>query len=130
MNFPKDLKYTKEHEWVKVNGKEATVGVTDHAQHELGDVVFVEVPEEGGEFSQGEGFAVIESVKAVSDVYAPVSGKVIRVNEALADNPELINTDPYGQAWIAVFEISNPREIDDLMTADEYKKFLEEGEGE
>ncbi|MCL4517287.1 MAG: glycine cleavage system protein GcvH [Firmicutes bacterium] len=130
MNFPKDLKYTKEHEWVKVNGKEAAVGVTDHAQHELGDVVFVEVPEEGGEFSRGEGFAVIESVKAVSDVYAPVSGKVIRINEALADSPELINTDPYGQAWIAVFELSNLKELDDLMTADEYKKFLEEGEGE
>ncbi|MDK2836331.1 MAG: glycine cleavage system protein [Thermosediminibacterales bacterium] len=124
--YPKDLKYTKEHEWIKEEDDNYVVGITLHAQEELGDIVFVELPEVGEKFEQGESFAVVESVKAVSDIYAPVSGKVIKVNEKLLDKPELINEDPYGEGWIAVFEIEDPAEIDNLLSADEYKQFLEE----
>ncbi len=126
MEFPKDLKYTKEHEWLKVEGNLATVGITDYAQDSLGDVVYVELPQEGGAVTKNEPFGVVESVKAVSDLYSPLSGSVAEVNDAIIDSPEAINEDPYGDAWMIKVEISNPGELDDLMTADEYKKYVEE----
>jgi glycine cleavage system H protein len=126
MEFPKDLKYTKEHEWLKVEGNIATVGITDYAQDSLGDVVYVELPQEGGAVTKNEPFGVVESVKAVSDLYSPVSGSVAEVNDAIIDSPEAINEDPYGDAWMIKVEIANLGELDDLMTADEYQKFVEE----
>ena len=124
MTIPADLKYTKEHEWVRIEGDVATFGITDHAQEALGDIVFVELPETGAEVSAGEAFVVVESVKAVSDTYAPVAGKIIAVNEELEGEPEKINTDPYGSGWIA--RISMSGETVELMTDDEYTTFLEE----
>ncbi|MGE5553797.1 MAG: glycine cleavage system protein GcvH [Betaproteobacteria bacterium] len=131
MMYPKELKYTREHEWVRVSGKRAIVGITDHAQKELGDVVFVELPAVSDTATQGGEFAVVESVKAVSEVYAPVSGTVVEVNENLSDQPELINQDPYGDGWIAVIELSDPEELDNLLSADDYAAFVggEEGVG-
>lgn len=126
--YPKDLKYTREHEWIRVSGKRAIVGITDHAQGELGDVVFVELPAVGDTTTQGGEFAVVESVKAVSEVYAPVSGTVIEVNQSLADQPELINQDPYGDGWIAVIELADPMELDNLMTDEDYAAFVAQGE--
>ncbi|MGE5509457.1 MAG: glycine cleavage system protein GcvH [Chitinophagales bacterium] len=127
--YPKELRYSREHEWVKTSGKRAIVGITDHAQHELGDVVFVELPEVGAQVSQGGELGVVESVKAVSEVYAPISGTVVEINEALRDRPETINTDPYGEGWIAIVELADPGELDELLSADDYKAFVEEGEG-
>ncbi len=126
MEFPKDLKYTKEHEWVKVEGNIATVGITDYAQDSLGDVVYVELPQEGASVTKHEPFGVVESVKAVSDLYAPLSGSVTEVNDAIVDSPEAINEDPYGDAWMIKVEISSASELADLLTADEYQKFIEE----
>jgi glycine cleavage system H protein len=126
MEFPKDLKYTKEHEWVKVEGNIATVGITDYAQDSLGDVVYVELPQEGATVTKHEPFGVVESVKAVSDLYAPLSGSVTEVNDAIVDSPEAINEDPYGDAWMIKVEISSASELGDLLTADEYQKFIEE----
>lgn len=126
MEFPKDLKYTKEHEWVKVEGNIATVGITDYAQDSLGDVVYVELPQEGASITKHEPFGVVESVKAVSDLYAPLSGSVTEVNDAIVDSPEAINEDPYGDAWMIKVEISSASELGDLLTADEYQKFIEE----
>ncbi len=126
MEFPKDLKYTKEHEWLKVEGNTATVGITDYAQDSLGDVVYVELPSEGGSVTKNEPFGVVESVKAVSDLYSPVSGSVAEVNDAIIDSPEAINEDPYGDAWMIKVEMSNPKEVEDLMSSDEYQKYVEE----
>ncbi|MBI1912375.1 MAG: glycine cleavage system protein GcvH [Deltaproteobacteria bacterium] len=126
MEFPKDLKYTKEHEWVKVEGNIATVGITDYAQDSLGDVVYVELPQEGGSVTKNEPFGVVESVKAVSDLYSPISGSVAEVNDAIIDSPEVINEDPYGDAWMIKVEVGNPGDLSDLMSADEYQKFIEE----
>jgi len=126
MDFPKDLKYTKEHEWVKVEGNIATVGITDYAQDSLGDVVYVELPQEGGTVTKNEPFGVVESVKAVSDLYSPISGSVHEVNDAIIDSPEAINEDPYGDAWMIKVEMGNPGDLGDLMSADEYQKFIEE----
>lgn len=126
MEFPKDLKYTKEHEWVKVEGNVATVGITDYAQDSLGDVVYVELPQEGGSVTKSEPFGVVESVKAVSDLYAPLSGNVAEVNDAIVDSPEAINEDPYGDAWMIKIEIGSQDELSDLLSADEYQKFIEE----
>ena len=126
MDFPKDLKYTKEHEWVRVEKNVAVVGITDYAQDSLGDVVYVELPQEGGAVTKSEPFGVVESVKAVSDLYSPVSGSVIEVNDAIIDNPDAINEDPYGDAWMLRVELSNPAEIDELLTAEEYQKYIEE----
>jgi glycine cleavage system H protein len=126
MEFPKDLKYTKEHEWVKVEGNIATVGITDYAQDSLGDVVYVELPQEGASVTKHEPFGVVESVKAASDLYAPLSGSVTEVNDAIVDSPEAINEDPYGDAWMIKVEIANTGELGDLLTADEYQKFIEE----
>lgn len=124
MSVPEDLKYTKSHEWVRMEDDTATVGITDHAQDELGDVVFVELPEEGATFEAGDSFGTVESVKAVSDLYAPVGGEVVEVNSALDDNPEKINEDPYGEGWIVKLRTSG--EGEGLLFAEEYQKVLEE----
>ncbi|GBF11001.1 glycine cleavage system protein GcvH [Tepidibacillus infernus] len=124
-----NLKYSKEHEWVEVLGEnKVRVGITDYAQHSLGDIVFVEVPEEGSDVSANETMGSVESVKAVSDVYTPVSGKVVEVNEDLEDAPEVINEDPYGKGWMVVIELSNPSELDQLLSAEEYEAFIKEEE--
>ena len=126
MNYPANLKYTKDHEYVRVEGKKAYIGITFHAQDQLGDVVFVELPELDAEIKQGEVLATVESVKAVSDVYAPVSGIVVEVNDSLADSPETINNDPYGEGWICAIELSDVSELDNLMSRDDYQKVVEE----
>jgi len=128
MSLPENYYYTEDHEWVMLEGKEAKIGITEHAQEELGDIVFVELPEVGDEFAQEDDFAVVESVKAVSDVFAPVGGKVVQINEELLDQPELINEDPFEGGWIAKFEIEDEGQLDSLMDSKEYAKFLEEGE--
>ena len=122
MELPEGLRYTIEHEWVLVEAGTATIGVTDHAQQMLGDVVFVEMPEIGTEITRDEPFGVIESVKAASDIFAPVSGEVIEVNEELSKHPELINYDPYNEGWIVKIKMSNLDEITSLMSKDEYNK--------
>lgn len=124
MNIPGDLKYTEGHEWVRVEGNVAYVGISDHAQHELGDIVYVELPEIDTEIDSEEEATNIESVKAAAPVYSPVSGKIIEINEELEDNSELINSDAY-DAYIFAVEMSDPSELDKLMDADEYKEFLE-----
>ncbi|HEX8640682.1 MAG TPA: glycine cleavage system protein GcvH [Allosphingosinicella sp.] len=117
--------YTKEHEWVRVEGDTATVGITDFAQGQLGDVVFVEVPEAGRKVSKGDEAAVVESVKAASDVYAPVGGEVVEGNQALVDEPSLVNSDPEGEGWFFRLRLADTHEIDDLMDADQYREFCE-----
>lgn len=126
MEFPEDLKYTREHEWVSIDGSVATIGITDHAQEQLGDVVFVELPAVGDRVEKADAFGVVESTKAVSDVYAPLSGEVTEVNDDLPDNPELINEDPYGDGWMVKITLGDQADLEDLMTADEYRKFIEE----
>jgi len=126
MEFPEDLKYTREHEWISIDGSVATIGITDHAQEQLGDVVFVELPGVGDRIEKADAFGVVESTKAVSDVYAPLSGEVTEVNDDLPDNPELINEDPYGDGWMVKVTIGDQADLEDLMTADEYRKFIEE----
>jgi len=121
MNVPADLKYTKEHEWVKVEGNIATVGITDFAQGELGDVVFVEIETEGEELNKEEVFGTIEAVKTVSDMFMPISGTVTEVNPALEDTPEVVNTDAYGEGWMVKIEISDASELDDLLSAADYE---------
>lgn len=127
MNIPKELKYTQNHEWVKIEGSKATIGVTDFAQSQLGDIVFVELPEVAAEISIGGGFAVIESVKAVSDIYAPLSGEVIEINEMLSDAPETVNQDCYGAGWIVTLEISDQSQLSGLLDSEAYAKLLEGG---
>lgn len=125
MNFPEELKYTREHEWLRDNGDgTATIGVTDFAQGELGDIVFVELEEEGFEFEQNEVFGTVEAVKTVSELYAPVSGEIIEINEELEDEPELVNSDPYGAGWMVKIKMSDSSELDDLMSADEYQEII------
>ena len=123
MAVPEDLQYTKSHEWVRVEDGVATVGITDHAQDELGDVVFVELPEQGATLEAGDSFGAVESVKAVSDLYAPVGGEVVEVNGTLEDSPEKINEDPYGEGWILKLQISDEA---GLLSAADYEKLLEE----
>ncbi len=127
MNIPKELKYTKDHEWVRVEGNTAVVGITDFAQLQLGDVVFVELPAVGKALKQGEPLSVIESVKAVSDVYAPVSGKVVKVNTALEEAPDLVNQEPYGEGWVAVLELADGAEVESLLSDSDYEKVAAEG---
>ena len=122
--YPAELRYSKEHEWVKVEGTRGRIGLTHHAQSALGDVVFVEVPKVGRAVKQMEAFGVVESVKAVSDVYAPVSGAVVEVNASLETTPELVNKDCYGAGWIVVVEMASPKELDALMDATAYQAFL------
>lgn len=126
---PTELKYTKEHEWVVVEDRVATIGITDHAQGELGDITFIELPEEESEFSAGDELANIESVKAASPVFAPIGGTVVEVNGELDEEPGAINSDPYGAGWICRVEIKTMADLDDLMTAEEYEAFLDENEG-
>ncbi len=124
MSIPQNLKYSKEHEWVRVEGNIAYIGITEFAQSELGDIVFVELPEVGTELTRDESFGSVESVKTVSDIYAPVSGKVIRVNQELADSPEWVNQSPYEKAWMVAVEMSDPSELDLLLSADEYEEHI------
>ena len=125
MNIPEDLKYTKDHEWIKVDGESALVGITDFAQGELGDIVFVEIETQGENLKKGDIFGSIEAVKTVSDLFMPASGEVTEVNEAIADSPELINSDPFGDGWLIRIKLENPAELDDLLDAAAYKAQLE-----
>ena len=127
METPKELKYTEDHEWVRVTGKTAVVGITDYAQGELGDIVFIELPQVGSEVAQGASFGTIEAVKTVSDLFAPVGGKVIEVNAALADKPEQVNKSPYADGWMIKLEIADPAEVAKLMDADAYRGHVGEG---
>jgi glycine cleavage system H protein len=122
-NVPEDLHYSKDHEWVRVDGNNATIGITDYAQTSLGDVVYVELPKAGENFSANESFGSVESVKAVSEMFIPVSGSVLEANEALSDEPEKVNADPYGEGWMIRVRMSNPGEVDSLLTAAEYEDF-------
>ncbi len=122
--IPEDLRYHKEHEWVRQDGQTVTIGISDFAQDALGDVVFVDLPQVDTAIEQDQEIGEVESTKATSSVYSPVSGKIVRVNTDLQDHPEYLNADPYGQGWIAVVEMSNPAELDGLMTASQYEEFL------
>ena len=124
MNIPANLKYTKDHEWVSFEGNVATVGITDFAQGELGDIVFVDIQTEGEELGKGEVFGTIEAVKTVADAFMPVSGKVVEVNAALEGAPETVNSDPYGAGWMIKVEMSDPKETEDLLSADQYQQIL------
>ena len=126
MSTPKELRYTKEHEWVKIEGNKATIGITDFAQSELGDIVFVELPEVGDEISKDQPFGSVESVKTVSELYAPVSGTVVAVNEELSDSPEFVNESPYETAWMITIELSDEAEVEELMDADAYAALIEQ----
>lgn len=128
MKVPEDLKYTREHEWVQIEGNRAKVGITDFAQKELGDIVFAELPELDEEFAVGDAFAVLESVKAAADVYSPLPGVVVKVNEELEDDPSLINSDPYGEGWLAIIELAESADLGELMDADQYLRFAAEEE--
>ena len=122
-NVPEDLHYSKDHEWVRVDGDQAIIGITDYAQNSLGDVVYVELPKAEDEFAANEAFGSVESVKAVSEVFTPIAGAVVKINEALADEPETVNSDPYGAGWMIRLKMSNPAEVDSLLTAAEYEDF-------
>ncbi len=128
-NTPEDNRYAKSHEYVHVEGDTGVIGITDYAQKELGDVVFVELPQVGSQLEMGEELGSIESVKAVSELFSPVSGEVIEINEALADKPELVNTDPYGDGWMVKVKLSDATEADELMGAEEYEEFVQRESG-
>jgi glycine cleavage system H protein len=128
MAYPADLKYTKEHEWIKVEGDTGTIGITDHAQKALGDIVFVELPKPGAALTAGKSLGTVESVKAVSDIYAPASGTVTEINQELSATPEKVNTDPHG-AWMVKVKLSNPGEVKNLLSAADYEKFVAEETG-
>jgi glycine cleavage system H protein len=123
-NFPQELKYTKDHEWVKIDGGTATIGITDFAQSELGDIVYVEVETVGDSLNHGDVFGTVEAVKTVSDLFMPVSGEVLELNGELDGQPELVNKDPYGQGWMIKVKMSNPSEASSLLSADDYKKLV------
>jgi glycine cleavage system H protein len=122
--YPKEYRYTEEHEWVRVADGVATIGITEHAQDQLGDVVYVELPDVESQVEASQSFGTVESVKAVSDIYAPVSGEVIKVNDALVDKPEKINSDPHGTAWLIKVRMSDPKQIDSLMSAEKYQQYI------
>ena len=130
MNIPADLRYSKTHEWVRLKGTKARVGITDYAQSELGDIVYVEAPEVGDEFEQGEELAMIDSAKTTAQIYAPVDGKVVGVNEKLDDKPELVNSDPYGEGYILEVEVKNQLQIEEMMDAIAYGDYIETGDEE
>lgn len=125
MNIPSDLRYSTDHEWIRRDGTTVTIGITEYAQDALGDVVFVEIPEQGESLSAGDSFTEVESTKSVSDIYAPVSGTITAVNDALEGQPELLNSDPYGEGWLCSIEMSDPREFDALLDADGYRALTE-----
>lgn len=129
-SYPDDLYYSKDHEWIRVDGDRGTVGITDHAQHQLGDVVYVELPSAGSSYSQGDAFGSVESVKAVSELYLPIAGEILEVNEALADTPETVNSDPHGDGWMVVISIKDASELDGLMKAADYETYVKEEGGE
>lgn len=124
MNIPSDLKYSQDHEWIRVEGDTATVGITDFAQGELGDIVFVEIETEGETLAKEEVFGTVEAVKTVSDLFMPISGEVVEINEGLQDAPETVNTDPYGAGWMVKIKISDVSEVDSLLSADQYKEHI------
>ena len=124
MNIPNELKYTKDHEWIKVTGREALIGITDFAQKELGDIVYVEIETEGEALDPGDVFGTVEAVKTVSDLFMPISGKVVEINSNLESTPEIVNTDPYGEGWMIKIEISDTSEVDNLLGPDEYKDLI------
>lgn len=123
--YPEDLRYTKDHEWVRIQGDRGTVGITDHAQKQLGDVVFLELPAVGRQLEQHETFGTVESVKAVSELFAPLTGEVLEANAALAQKPEQVNADPYGEAWMIVVKVARPAEVEGLMDASAYSAYVE-----
>jgi glycine cleavage system H protein len=129
-NVPENLHYSKDHEWISVEGDVGTIGITDHAQNSLGDVVYVELPKVGENFSAHEAFGSVESVKAVSEIFTPVGGEIVEVNDSLQDEPEKVNTDPYGEAWMIRIRMSNPGEVDSLLNAAEYEDFTKAEETE
>lgn len=125
MEFPEDLKFTKEHEWIRDNGDgTATIGITDFAQGELGDIVFVELEAEGSEFEADEVFGTVEAVKTVSELFCPVAGEIVELNEELEDEPELVNTDPYGKGWMVKIKMNDPSDLDSLLSKEEYKEIV------
>lgn len=124
MSYPENYKYTKEHEWVRAEDGTGTIGITDHAQHELGDIVFVDLPKVGAKLTKGQSLGSVESVKAVSDIYAPVSGEVTEVNELLASKPEKLNQDPHGEAWLVKVKLSSPDEVNGLLPVSEYQTYI------
>jgi glycine cleavage system H protein len=124
MSYPETYRYTKEHEWVHVEGDRGTVGITDHAQHELGDIVFVDLPKIGSQVTKGQSFGSVESVKAVSDIYSPVTGEIAAINELLSKHPEKLNEDPHGEAWLIKVNLSAPAEIQELLSAPDYQKYI------
>ncbi len=124
MTYPETYKYTKEHEWVKLNGEQGTIGITDHAQEELGDIVFVDLPKVGAKVTKGQTFGSVESVKAVSDIYSPISGEIAAINELLQKSPEKLNSDPHGEAWLIEVNLSSTDEINELMSAADYQKYI------
>ena len=124
MDYPADFRYTKEHEWIRVDGNIATIGITDHAQHELGDIVYVDLPKVGVDAEAGKAFGSVESVKAVSDIYAPVSGEIVEINEALSSAPEKLNSDPHGEAWLIKVRMTTHDEIKQLMSAEDYQNYV------
>lgn len=126
MSVPKELRYSEEHEWVKVEGNKVRIGITDFAQHELGDIVFVELPEVGAELKADEPFGSVESVKTVSELYAPISGKIVEINENLSDDPQFVNESPYEKAWMVMIEPTDASEVDKLMTAEQYEEMIKE----
>ena len=128
MKLDKDARYTKEHEWVRKEGELFIYGISDHAQDQLSDIVYLEPPDVGDSFAQGDSIGVVESVKAASDLYMPMDGELVEVNDALVDAPEIMNSDPYGEAWIIKFKASNPAEFDQLMSPEDYEKFAQEEE--
>lgn len=125
MNLPEELKYTKDHEWIRIEGNTATVGITDFAQKELGDIVYVEIETEGDDLKQGDVFGTVEAVKTVSDLFMPVSGKVLEFNEELEDEPELVNSEPYEGGWMIKIEISDTAELDELLNKEDYQALLD-----
>ena len=122
--YPENFRYTKEHEWVSVEGDTGTVGITDHAQSELGDIVYVDLPKIGAQLDQGKSLGSVESVKAVSDIYSPVSGEIVAINGELADHPEKLNTDPHGDAWLVKVKLSDPLQVQNLMSAADYQSYV------
>lgn len=123
-NIPENLRYSKDHEWVSVDGDTATIGITDYAQHSLGDVVYIDFPRAGDRFASHEAFGSVESVKAVSEIFTPIAGGVTEVNEGLNDSPELVNSDPYGEGWMVKLKMDNPGEVDGMLSGEEYEEYL------
>ncbi len=124
MNIPENLRYTEQHEWIRVDGKEAVIGITDYAQGELGDIVYIEIETEGEKLARGEIFGTVEAVKTVSDIFMPISGEVLEFNTRLEDNAELVNTDPYGDGWMIRASIDNPDELEGLLAPEQYKELI------